>query len=413
MDTGPMGPGRGEPARTVVTGPLAPYARGWRAELAARGYAPHSVTAHAQLMAHLSGWLAATGRGIDALTGEVAREYALARRAAGYQNRATERAVAPLLGYLRGLRAVPPLAVPVPSTPAEVVVGEFCAYLASERGLAAGTVHHHRRFACLFLAELGITGEAELAGLTAAAVTSFAVSQAQRRSPGDMRSLVSALRSLLRFLHLTGRLAQPLAAAVPSVPGWRPGSLPRGVSAGQVAAMLASCDRGSAVGRRDYAILLLLTRLGLRAGEVIGITLDDIDWRAGVLLVTGKADQADTLPLPADVGEALADYVRHGRARTASRHLFITVRAPFTMLALNTSISGIVERACRRAGIPPFGPHRLRHAVACDLLADGASLTEIGQLLRHRSQRATAIYAKADVEALRGLARPCLPGEPS
>jgi len=413
MDTGPVGPGRGEPARTVVTGPLAPYARGWRAELAARGYAPHSVTAHAQLMAHLSGWLAATGRGIDALTGEVAREYALARRAAGYQNRATERAVAPLLGYLRGLRAVPPLAVPVPSTPAEVVVGEFCAYLASERGLAAGTVHHHRRFACLFLAELGITGEAELAGLTAAAVTSFAVSQAQRRSPGDMRSLVSALRSLLRFLHLTGRLAQPLAAAVPSVPGWRPGSLPRGVSAGQVAAMLASCDRGSAVGRRDYAILLLLTRLGLRAGEVIGITLDDIDWRAGVLLVTGKADQADTLPLPADVGEALADYVRHGRARTASRHLFITVRAPFTMLALNTSISGIVERACRRAGIPPFGPHRLRHAVACDLLADGASLTEIGQLLRHRSQRATAIYAKADVEALRGLARPCLPGEPS
>ena len=413
MDTGPVGPGRGEPARTVVTGPLAPYARGWRAELAARGYAPHSVTAHAQLMAHLSGWLAATGRGIDALTGEVVREYALARRAAGYQNRATERAVAPLLGYLRGLRAVPPLAVPVPSTPAEVVVGEFCAYLASERGLAAGTVHHHRRFACLFLAELGITGEAELAGLTAAAVTSFAVSQAQRRSPGDMRSLVSALRSLLRFLHLTGRLAQPLAAAVPSVPGWRPGSLPRGVSAGQVAAMLASCDRGSAVGRRDYAILLLLTRLGLRAGEVIGITLDGIDWRAGVLLVTGKADQADTLPLPADVGEALADYVRHGRARTASRHLFITVRAPFTMLALNTSISGIVERACRRAGIPPFGPHRLRHAVACDLLADGASLTEIGQLLRHRSQRATAIYAKADVEALRGLARPCLPGEPS
>jgi len=413
MDTGLMGPRRDEPARTVVTGPLAPYARGWRAELAARGYAPHSITAHAQLMAHLSGWLAATGRGVEALTGEVVREYALARREAGYQNRTTERAVAPLLEYLRGLRAAPPPAVPVPSTPAEVVAGEFCDYLASERGLTAGTVHHHRRFALLFLTELGISGEADLAGLTAAAVTSFAVCQAQRRSPGDMRSLVSALRSLLRFLHLTGRVAQPLAAAVPSVPGWRPGSLPRGVSPGQVAAMLACCDRDSAVGRRDYAILLLLARLCLRAGEVIGITLDDIDWRAGVLLVTGKASQADTLPLPADVGEALADYVRHGRARTSSRHLFITVRAPFTKLALNTSISGIVERACQRSGIEPFGPHRLRHAVACDLLADGASLTEIGQLLRHHSQRATAIYAKADVEALRGLARPCLPGEPS
>ena len=110
-------------------------------------------------------------------------------------------------------------------------------------------------------------------------------------------------------------------------------------------------------------------------------------------MVTGKADQGDTLPLPANVGQALADYVRYGRARTSCRHLFITVRAPFTKLAVNTSISGIVERACQRAGIPPFGPHRLRHAVACDLLADGASLTEIGQLLRHRSQRATAIYA--------------------
>ena len=206
--------------------------------------------------------------------------------------------MAPLLEYLRGLRAAPPFAAPVPATPAEVVVSEFCDYLSSERGLAAGTVHHHRRFACLFLTELGITGEADLAGLTAAAVTSFAVSQAQRRSPGDMRALVSALRSLLRFLHLTGRVAQPLSAAVPSVPGWRPGSLPRGVSAGQVAAMLASCDRDSAVGRRDYAILLLLTRLGLRAGEVIGITLDDVDWRAGELLVTGKADQAGNSRCP-------------------------------------------------------------------------------------------------------------------
>src|SRR5258708_7779961 len=283
MDTGPMGPRRGEPARTVVTGPLAPYARGWRAELAARGYAPDSMTALAKLVSQVSGWLAATGGGEDALTGEVVREYALARRAAGYQNRTTERAVAPLLGYLRGLRAAPPLAAPVPSTPAEVVVGEFCDYLASEQGLAAGTVHHHRRFAWLFLTELGLSGEADLAGLTAAADPSLAVSQAQRRSPGDMRSLVSALRSLLRFFDLTGRAAHPPAAPGPSVPGWQPAPRPR---------------RGA-------------------AGEGPG----------------------------------------------------------------------------RGAGIEPFGPQRLRHAVACDLLADGASLTEIGQLLRHHSQRATAIYA--------------------
>jgi integrase len=141
---------------------------------------------------------------------------------------------------------------------------------------------------------------------------------------------------------------------------------------------LASCDRDSAVGRRDHAVVMLLSRLGLRAGEVIGITLDDIDWRAGELRVVGKADQSEKLPLPTDVGDALAGYLRQGRARTSCRYLFITVRAPFTRLTLNTSVSGIVERACQRAGIEPFGPHRLRHAVACDLLAEGASLAEIG-----------------------------------
>lgn len=401
------------PVRTLVIGPLAPHADGWRRELAGRGFAPHSITAHAQLMAHLSGWLAAAGHSVDTVTDAVIEDYLRARRAAGYRSRTTARALAPLLGYLRGLQAVPHRVVPQPATPIEALVAEFGDYLANERGLVPATVHHHRRFAHLFLTELGVTAEAELAGVTAASVTSFAVSQAQRRSPGDMRSLVSGVRSLLRFLHLTGRVAQPLASAVPSVPGWRFGSLPRGVGAGQVAAILASCDRDSAVGRRDYAVLMLLSRLGLRASEVIGITLDDIDWRAGELRVVGKADQVEKLPLPADVGDAVADYLRYGRARTSCRHLFVTVRAPFTALALNTSVSGIVERACRRAGIEPFGPHRLRHAVACDLLAEGASLAEIGQLLRHRSERATAIYAKADIEALRELARPCPPMQSS
>jgi integrase/recombinase XerD len=413
METGQGSRSGRQPMRTVVVGPLAPYAQGWRQELAARGYAPHSITAHAQLVAHLSGWLAATGVSVDAVTDEVIEEYLRARRAAGYQSRTTARGLAPLVGYLRDLQVVPRPVVPAPATPMEALIAEFGDYLTDERGLVPASVHHHRRFARLFLTELGVSTEAELAGVTAAAVTSFAVSQAQRRSPGDMRSLVSGVRSLLRFLHLTGRVAQPLASAVPSVPGWRFGSLPRGVGAGQVAAILASCDRDSAVGRRDHAILMLLSRLGLRASEVIDITLDDIDWRAGELRVVGKADQVEKLPLPADVGDAVADYLRYGRARTSCRHLFVTVRAPFTRIALNTSISGIVQRACRRAGIEPFGPHRLRHAVACDLLAEGASLAEIGQLLRHRSERATAIYAKADIEALRGLVRPCPPGRPS
>jgi site-specific recombinase XerC len=218
--------------------------------------------------------------------------------------------MAPLLGYLRGLRIVPQSVAPLPVTPIEVLIAEFGDYLANERGLVPATVHHHRRFARLVLTEVGVSGELGLAGLTAATVTSFTVSQATRRSPGDMRSLVSAVRSLLRFLHLTGHLVAPLASAVPPVPGWRFGSLPRGVGAGQVAAILASCDRDSAVGRRDHAVVMLLSRLGLRAGEVIGITLDDIDWRAGELRVVGKADQSEKLPLPTDVGDALAGYLR-------------------------------------------------------------------------------------------------------
>jgi site-specific recombinase XerD len=222
-----------------------------------------------------------------------------------------------------------------------------------------------------------------------------------------MQALVCAVRSLLGFLHVTGKIPEPLAAAVPTAPGRRAVSLPRGLAPGQAAALLASCDRDDAAGRRDYAILLLLARMGLRAGEVVGLTLDDIDWHAGELTVRGKGDDHALLPLPADVGEAIVSYLRHGRARTSDRRLFITVRAPFAGLARNTCICTIVRQACRRAGLEPFGPHRLRHAVACDLLADGASLEEIGQLLRHRSQRATQIYAKADIAALRALARPC------
>ena len=406
MDTGRISPRRGEPARTVVTGPLARYAQGWRAELAARGFARHSVLAHAQLMAHLSGWMMSAGHDVGSLTDEVIGDYLDARRAAGYRARAGGRALAPLLGYLRGLGAVPQPAA-VPAAPAEALLAEFCGYLAGERGLAAVTAGRYARFARVLIADLGITSEADLAAMTGADIAAFTVSQASRRNPADMQGLVTAVRSLLGFLHVTGRVTARLEAAVPSAPGRRATSLPRGIAPGQAAALLASCDRDSAAGRRDYAILILLIRMGLRAGEVTRLRLDDIDWRAGELTVRGKGDDHARLPLPADAGEAIAGYLRYGRARTADRYLFVTVRAPFTRLARNTSVCGIVRQACRRAGIDPFGPHRLRHAVACDLLADGASLDEIGQLLRHRSQRSAAIYAKADIEALRALARPC------
>jgi integrase len=218
------------------------------------------------------------------------------------------------------------------------------------------------------------------------------------------RDLVCALRSLVRYLHLAGLITTPLVWAVPSVADLRDRTLPRGLEPAAVRGLLASCDRRRMVGRRDFAILLLLSRLGLRAGEVAAITLDDLDWRAGMLLVHGKGSREDTLPLPTDVGEAIVSYLRR-RPRCECRALFLRVTAPRQGLNRCT-VAWVVRAACDRAGLPRVGAHRLRHTAATQMLQAGASLPEIGQVLRHREQKTTAIYAKVDRAALRALARP-------
>ena len=397
----------GHPSRRAVTGPLAGYADGWREELAGRGYAADSIGRRLSLMAHLSGWLGSQGLPAGAVTGGVVEEYLRVRRAQGHRSLVTDRAVAPLLGYLRGLNVVPEPAPLDAATPVEVLLSEFGVYLVQERWLAVASVSSYLHYAGMFLAGLPAPLSTALAGLSAGQVTAFVVGQSGRRSAWYAKAMVTALRSLLRFLHVAGHVRGPLASAVPSVPGWKLSSLPRPVSAGQVAAVLASCDRDTAGGRRDYAILMLLARLGLRAGEVSRIELDDVGWRAGELVVRGKGSRVEVLPLPADVGQALADYVQHGRPRCPSRRLFVILFAPFTGLGSRSAVFAVVARACRRAGVTAFGPHRLRHALACDLLRHGASLAEIGQLLRQDDARTTSIYAKVDQDALAALARPC------
>jgi integrase/recombinase XerD len=220
---------------------------------------------------------------------------------------------------------------------------------------------------------------------------------------------VVVLRSLLRYLHVAGLIELPLEWAVPGVADLRDRSLPRGLEPAVVKKLLASCDRRRTVGRRDYAILLLLARLGLRAGEVAAVTLDDVDWRRGELLIHGKGGRDDVLPLPCDVGEALVSYLRR-RPASESRTLFLKVLAPAGPMS-GSAIRGVVHDACVRAGIPPVGPHRLRHTAATGMLRAGASLAEIGQVLRHRERKTTAIYAKVDRKALRALARPWPGGE--
>ena len=385
-------------SRVRVSGPLAVHAAGFAGFLAEAGYAPLSAANQVRLLAHLSRW--AEGRGLcpGDLTGERLGEFLAARREAGYTCWLSERGLAPLTAFLRGLGAVPAAEPPALAG----VLGRYRAYLETERGLAASTVRYCTAEARGFLAGR----EDCLAGLDAAEVTGFVAAEAVRRSTGTAKILVTALRSLLRFLVAEGLVTPGLQHAVPAVAGWRGGGLPRALPDGQVAALLASCDRDAVAGRRDLAVLTLLARLGLRACEAAALELDDIGWRAGTLTVRGKGRRDEQLPLPSDVGEALAGYLGGGRpAGGASRRVFLASRAPGRGLS-PAGIMEIVRRACVRAGLPEAGAHRLRHSAATAMLRAGAPLAEIGQVLRHRSMATTAIYAKVDHGALSQLAMP-------
>jgi len=307
--------------------------------------------------------------------------------------------------YLTALAVTSPSVPPVPRGPVQELLADYSRYLLIERGLSPHTVFDaYVPAARLFLSGPDGAKRLDLGRLVAADVSSFLARECPKRSVCGARDLVCALRSLLRYLHLAGLIATSLVWAVPAVADLRDRSLPRGLDPGAVRRLLASCDRRRLVGRRDFAILLLLSRLGLRAGEVAAIRLEDIDWHAGVLLVRGKGNREDALPVPTDVGEAVVSYLRR-RPRCECRALFLRVTAPRQGMDRCT-VAWVVRAACDRAGLPRVGAHRLRHTAATQMLRAGASLPEIGQVLRHREQKTTAIYAKVDHAALRALARP-------
>jgi site-specific recombinase XerD len=250
-----------------------------------------------------------------------------------------------------------------------------------------------------------IGGPGAVSGLDAAKVTAFMVDHSRGRNSWSAKAMVTSLRAFLRFAHATGRTAVPLAGAVPAVASWRLSALPRGLPAAEIEMLLAGCDRGTAAGLRDYSVLSLLARLGLRGAEAAGLQLGDIDWRAGEVAVTGKGSRSERLPLPAPAGEALAAWLAEGRPACKSRAVFVTVRRPYRQLTPE-AVRAVMGRACDRAGLERRGAHRLRHALATEMLRAGASLPEVGQVLRHRSLLSTSLYAKVDQNALRPLARP-------
>lgn len=399
---------RPAPERVRVSGPLALFADGFREHLIEWGYSPWSAQFQMLLVAHLSRWMEVEeGLDVARLTPSAVERFLVERRWQGYVTKLSPVGVGPLLGYLDGLGVLPPSEDA--STAVDRLLEEFRRYLLEERALTVGSVALYGPVARLFLEARSEPIGEDLASLSAAEVITFVLRESRRRGRASALTMVCALRALLRFLHVQGWITAPLATAVPSIPRRRE-DLPRGIAAGQVQRLLDGCDRATSVGRRDFAILTLLARLGLRRGEVAGLELDDVDWRAGELVIHGKGARLDRLPLPGDVGEALAEYLRCGRRPGFGRSVFLRSCAPITGLS-SAGVGSVVVRACERAGIPPVGAHALRHTLASELLRRGAGLPEIGQVLRHQSLETTAIYAKVDRSALSRLALPWPGGE--
>ena len=389
----------------MVSGPLAPFAAGYEQWLVDRGFRPGTAADRLSQLAHLSCWLEAEGLSVDEWDSSRVEESVSAGRAARCVTWVSSPSLRLPLAYLRETGVVPASGARIAAGPVRRLLEGYRRYLILERGLAMTTIDGYECIARVFLEDRERRrGELELDLLSAADVSGYLAFECQRQSIGGARGLVAKLRPLLVYLHVKGLISTPLRWALPGVADLQGRSLPWALEPTAVASLLASCDRRRTVGRRDYAILLLLVRLGLRSSEVAAMRLHDVDWRAGEILVRGKGGRQDRLPLPVDLGEALVGYLRL-RPRTESRAVFMKVLAPVEPLT-RRGVSGAVARACARAGVPPAGAHRLRHTAATRMLRAGASLPEIAQVLRHQQLKTTAVYAKVDHAALRTLALP-------
>ena len=397
-----------KPASPVsVTGSLADHAAGFLSELLDLGYTPLSAANQLRVMAHLSRWLECERLEPAELTPEHIDAFLQARRSAGYTCWRSPRGLVPLVAYLRAKGVVPVLVPVEASTPLERLLADYRDYLLNERGLSVGVCSYRETSARRFLeSRPDANGQVlRLESLTAAEVVDYLTSVCVGSSSATAKHQVDSLRSLLRFLHLAGWISRPLTSAVPAVAGRRSAGLPKALTTEQTTRLLASCDRSRAVGRRDFAILILLARLGLRAGEVAALCLNDFDWRAGEVSIRGKGDRVERLPLPSAVGEAVVAYLQDARPATAGPRLFRTARAPQGATSSQV-VTAVVYQACQRAGLPKVGAHRLRHTAATEMLNAGAGLSDVAQALRQRSLATTSIYAKVDRTTLRTLAQP-------
>ena len=392
-----------DPRSVRFKGPLTAHVDAfWRA-LQSQGYPPRSGRDLLLLAAHFSRWLHHRGLGLNDLSEDQVASFLAYRRRHGYAHYFSPRALDPLLDYLRGIGVVVRVASAV-ETSIDRILREYAEYLARERCLSASTIRGYTDYAREFSRVRFGTQSPRWDRLSPSDISDFVLHES-RRSIRYCKHKVTGLRSLLRFLHVRGHIPRDLAGCVPVVAGWRLAWLPRALKPEQVARLLRRGDHQSAGRRRDAVIVRLMVRLGLRAGDVAALELNDLDWRAGEIVVRGKGKRESRLPLPHDVGSELAAYLRRGRPKAVTRKLFLRSHAPCRGLTPGGVVTA-VGHALRRAGIAQGGAHVLRHTAATEMLRHGASLPEIAQVLRHRHVDTTAIYAKVDFAALGMLTQP-------
>ncbi len=385
-------------------GRMGPYVSGFKTRLLELSYTPDTVRNVLKDVGGVGRWLEEENLDVSELTNESLEAFLCARRTTGRRRVPSVRSFASLLDYLRSEGDIAPKTAP--STPVGDLVALYTDWLVVERGLAAPTVLRYGNLTRRFLEErLTADGNRFVEDLTGTAVVGFLLRECPRVSVGAAKGRVAELRSLLRFLYLKGFTPLPLATAVPPVAGWHDTGVPAGISPRDVQHLLEGCDRSTSEGIRDFAILMLVARLGLRSAEVARLELDDIDWRAGEIVVRGKARRQDRLPLPNEVGEALSDYLCKARPSTTIRQVFLACKAPRRAIRPDL-VSDVTRRACERVGVPRVGAHRLRHGLATEMLRRGATIIEVSQVLRHSDLATTAVYAKVDLGSLRNVAQP-------
>jgi site-specific recombinase XerD len=394
--------------RRLKNGPHGQFVELYAARLVKDGLARQGTWRSFSLLGDLMSWVASSRSKLTDLDEGMVERYLRHRSGKQSIQPGDRAALKRLLSVLREGGTIAPAAQP-PLTLHEQIFEAFSCYLRTERGLAPRSIIGHLPFIRQFLREVCPAGASDLGRIGQENVTRYIERHARDWSAESGKAMCWALRSFLRYLHHKGLNPVALAGCVPSIRRWKFANLPTYLSSAQVQAVLDGCNRATAVGRRDYAILMMLARLGMRASEVATLTLDDIDWRSGDMLIRAKGRQRAKMPIPPDVGAAVVAYLRDGRPTSSCRRLFLRTLAPNIGFASGCAITMIAKTALDRAGIGGYahhGAHLFRHSLATELLRSGATLSQIGQLLRHESHDTTRIYAKVDIEALRSLSLP-------